>query len=257
MDFKEYLELAESGDEAAMYYVGSSYYDGTAQGDNREFTDKARYWLEKCSAAGKNAHAMRKCGICYENDGRHTEAIAMYRAAADLGDAESMYRIAEYYTSDEGAFEGLADTLADKAKELYLSAYRGGCTDARSSLLRMGIDVSDIKDIPNLVINDLLFDVSYGLMEAEFELGHLYIREDLGYNMFSEAIMLFRRAHERGHSASTYFIGYMYEHGLGVAKDKEEALKWYSIAAAGGMRGRDYSKNAADAYNKLLSKIRR
>ena len=254
MNFKEYLDLAASGDQAAMYYVGSSYYDGTADDGERDFCAEALYWLARCAAAGKNAHAMRKCGICYENDNRPTEAIAMYRAAADLGDAESMYRIAEYYTSDEGAFEGLADTLADKAKELYLSAYRGGYTRARSSLLEMGVDVSDIKDIPDLVVNDLLFDVSYGLMHAEFELGHLYIREDLNYNLFSEAMMLFRRAHERGHSPSTYFLGYMYEHGVGVRKDKAEALKLYSIAAEGGMLGRDYSSYAREAYNKLMSK---
>ena len=254
MDFKEYLDLAASGDEAAMYYVGSSYYDGTADGDAREFGDKALYWLEKCAALGKNAHAMRKCGNCYANDGRHTEAIAMYRAAADLGDAESMYNIAEYYMSDEGAFEGLTDTLADKAAELYLSAYLGGYKPARACLVRMGKDVSTVTGIPDLAVNDLLFDVSFGLMAAEFELAHLYIREDLGYNRFSEAMMLFRRAHERGHSASTYFIGFMYERGLGVAKDKQQALKWYSIAAEGGMRGSDYSKIAKDARDKLTSK---
>ena len=45
------------------------------------------------------------------------------------------------------------------------------------------------------------------------------------------ALYWYTTAAANGHVAAKNNIGYLYEHGYGVPKDYEEALKWYLRAA--------------------------
>jgi TPR repeat protein len=44
----------------------------------------------------------------------------------------------------------------------------------------------------------------------------------------------FRKAAERGHPMANFNVGLMFERGLGVAKNREEAISWYRKAAEQG-----------------------
>jgi TPR repeat protein len=48
---------------------------------------------------------------------------------------------------------------------------------------------------------------------------------------YREASHWFRRAAEAGHPIAMGYLGYLYDRGLGVEKDDEEAVKWYRRAA--------------------------
>ena len=67
--------------------------------------------------------------------------------------------------------------------------------------------------------------------EALYEQGRKY------FNYFDcrKARPLFRKAAELGHAEAQYRLGYIYELGLGCAKDFQESRKWYSKAAEQGL----------------------
>jgi TPR repeat protein len=45
---------------------------------------------------------------------------------------------------------------------------------------------------------------------------------------------LFRKAAEQGDAYALYNLGWAYESGLGVSKDRQQAMAWYSKAAEKG-----------------------
>jgi TPR repeat protein len=73
--------------------------------------------------------------------------------------------------------------------------------------------------------------------------GH-YEREE-----YSISFELFALLASKGHSPSKNNLGVMYEHGLGIKKDTDLAMKWYKNAAK-DMEVASFS-NIADLYIKL------
>lgn len=73
--------------------------------------------------------------------------------------------------------------------------------------------------------------------DAIFEeaLKHLNIgEEDDDYDEYKKAAELFEKAANHGHSDAQDFLGYQYEFGLGIAENKQEAIKWYTLSAEQG-----------------------
>ena len=54
------------------------------------------------------------------------------------------------------------------------------------------------------------------------------------YQRSKEAAKWFRKAAERGHAKAQFFLGELYDNGLGVAEDVDEAIQWYRKAAEQG-----------------------
>jgi TPR repeat protein len=89
--------------------------------------------------------------------------------------------------------------------------------------------------------NDYWQAAQAGDPRAQNELGYCY-EHGLGVAKDpQDAVKWYRKAAEAGNSAGQNNLGYCYEHGLGVAKDPEEAVLWYRKAAEAG--------NAAGQYN--------
>ena len=69
---------------------------------------------------------------------------------------------------------------------------------------------------------------------AQFYLGIMY-ENGLGVARDrAEAAKWYRRAAEQGHANAQFHLGAMYVHGMGVARDRAEAAKWYRRAAEQG-----------------------
>jgi len=76
-----------------------------------------------------------------------------------------------------------------------------------------------------------------GSDRAQFWLGYMY-DEGLGVDQdYAEALRLYRMAADQGHDLALLHIGYMYENGRGVAQNDAEALRWSRLAAAQGFTG--------------------
>jgi len=62
----------------------------------------------------------------------------------------------------------------------------------------------------------------------------------------NEAVRLYRLAADQGYAAAQFNLGYMFENGLGVVRDDNEAVRLYRLAAAQGHR---------NAMSNLMSRI--
>ena len=58
-----------------------------------------------------------------------------------------------------------------------------------------------------------------------------------------EAVRLYRLAAEQGDANAQYNLGRMYDLGQGVARDHEEAVRWYRLADGQENEGEDYVSN--------------
>jgi TPR repeat protein len=68
---------------------------------------------------------------------------------------------------------------------------------------------------------------------------------------YEDAAKWYQRAAEGGDWYSQYDIGRAYEAGLGVVRDRVEALKWYYLSAS---HGRERAKLAADKLESILTR---
>ena len=108
-----------------------------------------------------------------------------------------------------------------------------------------------------------------GSRYGQFALGdmHRYWAGGL-WQDYAQALALFLLAAAQNLDVAQYSVGFMYEHGLGVAYDVTEALRWYRLAAAQGhayalfygavchKEGRGVGKNKAEAirwYRRALA----
>jgi|MDTD01.2.fsa_nt_gb TPR repeat protein len=76
-----------------------------------------------------------------------------------------------------------------------------------------------------------------GNADAQFSLGLMYFQGEIRppkdakkTDPLAAAFDLFQRAAEQGHSDAQLYLGQMYENGMGIRRDRVEALKWYQLA---------------------------
>ena len=51
---------------------------------------------------------------------------------------------------------------------------------------------------------------------------------------YAQAIEWYQKAADHGDAGAEFNLGWLYEHGVGVAKDEAQAAAWYGKAAAHG-----------------------
>ncbi len=62
-----------------------------------------------------------------------------------------------------------------------------------------------------------------------YEMGLVFVEQN-----DAEALRLYKQAAAQGLSIAMTNIGHCYRNGVGVAKDREEAIRWYERADAAG-----------------------
>ncbi|MBD1433903.1 sel1 repeat family protein [Sphingobacterium sp. DN00404] len=174
----------------------------------------------------KNADAFYKEADDLHNKKRYKEAFALYRRAADLGDARAKYDLGMYYKNGTG-----------------VSANQSTSNNWFKQALQ---------ELPNMA--------NQGDIIAQLYLGHIYY---LGYGTsqkHTEAVKWYKKAADQGQRAAQNNLGNMYRYGQGgVTKDESEAVKWYLKAANQGLvnaqdnlgdmyrDGKGVAKNEAEA----------
>ncbi len=86
-----------------------------------------------------------------------------------------------------------------------------------------------------------------GQRDAQFNLGNYY---NLYQENFQRAGAWWRKAAEQGLAAAQFNLGGLYENGLGVAVDRDQARYWYEQAAA---QGDEAARQALAALNPPLA----
>ena len=83
--------------------------------------------------------------------------------------------------------------------------------------------------------NPLTFelDAMTGNPEAQYAAGMAYLERN-SFGDAKHAIDWFAKAAKQGHADSQYELGYMFENGVAVRRDENEAAQWYKRAAEQG-----------------------
>ena len=105
-----------------------------------------------------------------------------------------------------------------------------GVTEGWSNEFQKGWDAFNIRDYA-AALKKWRAVAEQGLAEAQFNLGLIY---DNGLGVTEdnqEAVKWYRRAAEQGLTEAQNNLGLMYEKGEGISEDDQEAAKWFRRAA--------------------------
>ena len=253
---REFKPLSEAGDANAQFHIGVMYLNGFGVEKNDLHANE---WFRR---AGEQGHARSQyiLGHWYSRRPNRDEAesIKWFKMVAGQGDADAQYYLAELYSV--GEYKNYAEAFS-----WYSRAAEQGHVDSQVHLEGMyaeGIGVeqnyvmahmwaniaashgsiagSADRDMYEEELGSADVSKAWAMAEtwmakrggvlADYEKGlEAFQRED-----YAEALKQFEPIAKRGNADAQRMVGLLYEDGLGVTKNFDEADKWYGLAAAQG-----------------------
>jgi TPR repeat protein len=203
------------GDAATMSPMGMGF-DGT------------HLWTND----GKNRHMRAK---------RYAEARRAFENATKHGDAEGYVGSTMFLGN---LYNGLGPEFAPaKAAHRYLEV----CNQHQSTAL----DVAEARDAVEQLLPLLVTNAHAGDADAAFVLGGWHMSCDVDHVKAAE---WFEQAASMGHAGAQRSLGFLLEHGQGIAKNERRAIELYEAAAAGGDRFAQYNLGSIYAHGTGLPK---
>lgn len=231
------VKAAEQGDTRAYFraaYLCSERIDGKTD------YDKALKWYTYLSDQG-NAAAKNNLGVMYEyGEGvpaDREKASALYLEAAQGGDTMAMSNIAIRYLEGTGIEVDYEQAIYWYEKGLENGSLRCGFKLAEEYIsgkhferdIQKGIETyNKVIDLPHSDEESKKYYV-----KALMALADLYFfgKEDELEENDEKAFPLFRKAAEEGDDLAYFRLGTMYHYGYYVARDINQAIYWYRLAA--------------------------
>ena len=182
----------------------------------------------------------------HEHQGNFDKAFQLYKEAADKGNAEAQFYVAEYYykfyneeivLSNEdknNAFKKAAEyyekaALQDhaKAQYTYYKLYHELKEEKREHFLDNLISVFD----QDRALIYLKRAAEHGNADAQYELGDCYNYGEGTEKDSEKAFEWYLKAAKQGHSDAQYELGECYRFGFGTEENPEKAFEWCMKAA--------------------------
>jgi len=199
----------------------------------------------------------------HEHQGNFDKAFQLYKEAADKGNAEAQFNVAEYYYKfyNEEIVLSVEDksNAFKKAAEYYEKAALQDHAKAQYTYYKLYHELKEEKELEDYLNEGLkeekrehfldnlisVFDqdkaliylkraAEHGNADAQYQLGRCY---DYGKGIEKDPEKTFQwymKASEQGYSKAQYDLGTCYEEGYGTEEKPEEAFKWYMEAAKQG-----------------------
>lgn len=221
----QYAKAAGLGNAGAMAALGSRLLSGDEK--NRD-EKKGREWLKKAIAA-KEYSAYLALGDYEENVKKDLKAaLAEYERGKDAGQMDCMLRTADFYLEGKGV-----EKDADRGMALLTKAAEAGNPVANFRVAAQSL--SGEKPSKEQILTGyghLLAAANGNLMEAQNELGLLYLSGKLGIADSPAGVAWLTRAAQGGNAQAQNNLATLYERGIGgVQKNIENAGQLYSLAA--------------------------
>ena len=257
-----YQKSAEQGDIEAQIQLAKMYERGHKVAKNKH---EAFKWYTKAAKQG-NVDAQFKLGCMYRNGNgvevNKQNAIYWYGLAASKGHVKAQYYLGYMYDVGEGVTRNkleaanwyrFADKNGIEAAHLHLGAIdedKGKCGQDNDKTVKLyQIDVPPGSHNSPIKLGFLYSlwkagepdafilkqeAASQGDVQAQFELGNMYLK-GLGIPQnIIKAQQWFEKAAEQGLPAAQFNLGLIYELGSGTSMDLEKAVWWYTKAAEQG-----------------------
>ena len=223
LDF--YAKAAGLGNSGAMAALGSRLLNG-----EKEIRDekKAREWLKKAIDA-KEYSAYLALGDYEENINKDLKAaFAQYERGKDAGQIDCMLRAAACHMEGKGTEKDV-----DRGLDILNQAAKAGSPVAHFQLAAHTLSAEK----PDLLAgySHLVVAANGNLVEAQNELGLLYLSGRLEVSDPTAGVAWLTRAAKNGNAAAQNNLATLYENGLGgIDRNLENAGQLYSLAANQG-----------------------
>ncbi|WP_072934762.1 dynamin family protein [Schwartzia succinivorans] len=216
-------EAAVRGDAVAQMNLAEMYQELGQE-------DRAEYWFQrlgKTRKVGENAESAYSKAEKYAKDGKYTEAVTWDCKAAEAGNADAMANRGYVYDYGVGVEKDKAEAL-----KWYKEAIKAGCNDA--TVKKRIKDIEAAQASASGVQNTYRAESTNKNSSLSAE--EMYRKAEQYYqrHSFAEAVKWYRKAAEVGNADAMASLGYAYDYGVGVEKDKAEALKRYKEAIKAG-----------------------
>ncbi len=223
--FLWYFRAAERGLAEAQHMVGFYYYYGWAV--NKDLC-VAVDWFQKAEKQNY-ASAQSMLGNCHEfGEGVEKDtrkAFKLHLLAAKQGIQISMSRVGAFYKSGIG-------TVKDEMEGIKWAAKGSKKVDENKQDTRF-LKILEESAIPQVEQPGVQIENNGEIPES---LDSLYNRGN-AYELqgnYLEALAVYRRGAELGHTLSKFKMGVFYDNGWGVEKDEKLAVNWYFEASDQG-----------------------
>jgi len=140
----------------------------------------------------------------------------------------------EVYSCDVPELKGYGDTYDEAMNDLRrnLKRHKEKSMEAQS-LMETAIAAYDKKEY--MRAKSIWEGLSATNTDAMVNLGTMYVKGFGVAKSISIAFTLFERAAAYGHETASFYMGGMYENGIGVTEDKAEAIRYYTTASEANM----------------------
>lgn len=149
------------------------------------------------------------------------EAISWYQMASDSGSVDGTDALGYFYLTGAGVDQNL-----DKAEELFKSAIDAGSVNAKVGLARVLLEKGDY-EAALADIDEMTEDKSQEKSEEKTS-KKKDDSEEPEENELSQIVELLTVAQQAGDLDGGYYLGYIYEKGMGVTQDYKKAYDYYN-----------------------------
>lgn len=205
---KKLLEAANLGSTDAKFYLGLFY---TTEKEDRE---ASIYWTKQAANDG-NADAALFLSVSYVNEdgecSNNEEFLRWLQKAVELESAEAQFLLAEVYSEGE-----IVERDIDKVIELLNLSAEGGYWEAQNALGEAYLDENKEQ-----AIYWFKKAAEQDCQEAKLSLANIYCEDGN-----PEGVNMIIALAEEGYWAAQNQLAEMYEKGLHVEKDQEQAKYW-------------------------------
>lgn len=140
----------------------------------------------------------------------------------------------EIYSCDFPDVKGFGETYEEAMSDLRVNLKRNeGKKMEEETMMQQAIKAYDAKDF--MSAKSIWESLSPSNSDAMVNLGTMYAKGFGVAKNISTAFSLFERAASLGHEVASFYLGGMYENGIGVSADKNESVRHYTIAAEANM----------------------
>lgn len=234
-------QQAESGDTTAQFSLGQAYDTGSGVTRN---PDKAAMWYRKSAEQG-NAKAQNSLGVMYWMgngvDRDKEKAVEWYRKAAKQLEPTAMFNLGAAYYNGEGTVSDSVQALAwfllsaeagspsgqDAAKRSQAESRPWVVTDSYLRIAQMYEKGDELPNNAEQVVAWYRKAADAGSKEAMIALALTYLKA----NDAVQARPWCEKAAEADVAGGYHCLGYLYQHGAGVAQDITKAFKYYQVGA--------------------------
>ena len=173
-------------------------------------------------------------------EGNYEAAFSAFSKAAELGDAEAQYKLADMCREGEGVPQDYKQAMS-----WFLKAAEQGIAIAQVRIGGMYFGGKGVPQDYKQAMSWFLKAAEQGNAEGQGMIGTMYYFGVAVPQDYKQGMSWHRKAADQGYPPSQVMLGDIYSKGEGIPQDYVQAHKWFNLAAASGYKDAAENRNIA------------